>query len=90
LGYADIMSGFAAKIIKETALVYDLRWSDENGTDFFAIFEAEKSRHAAFLEKMKSEATFNLKEFGKVLHLGFDEPDEALKAELREKYGMYQ
>jgi hypothetical protein len=84
------MSGFAAKIIKQTALVYDIRWTDENDTAFYAIFEAQKSRHSAFLERMKGQGTFNLEDYGQVLHLGFNDPDDALKAQLREKYGMYE
>ena len=84
------MGGFAAKILKQTALVYDIRWKDKSGTAFYAIFEAEKNRHRAFLEKVKGDDTFNLKEYGKVLHIGFGEPDDALKEELREAYGMYE
>ena len=84
------MSGFAAKILKQTALVYDIRWRDVSSTSFYAIFEADKGKHAAFLERMKSDETFNLKDYGTVLHLGFGEPDEALREELRQKYGMYQ
>lgn len=84
------MSGFAAKILKETALVYDVRWRDESGTRFYAIFQADKAKCSAFLEEMKSDRTFNLEHYGTVLHLGFNEPPQHLRRELHEKYGMYR
>jgi hypothetical protein len=82
-------SGFVAKLIKQTALVYDIRTSDENDNAVFIIFEAEKSKRKAFLEKMAGDNIINLEDYGTILHQGYGEPDEALKAELKEKYGLY-
>ncbi len=84
------MAGFVAKIIKETALVYDIRWMDERGIPLFAIFEVEKAKWRPFLEKLESDDLFILEDYGTVLHKGEGEPSEELKAELRQKYGMYE
>jgi hypothetical protein len=81
---------FVAKIIKESALVYDIRTKDKQGNAVFFIIEIEKSKHNAFREKMAGDFTINLLEYGKILHQGYGEPDDTLKAQLRDAYGMYE
>lgn len=84
------MSGFADKVMKSSALVYDIRWLDEEtGAERFVIFQADKPRHRLFLEKMEGNEPFQLADYGTILHQGSGEPDEALKEELRQSYGMY-
>jgi hypothetical protein len=82
------MSNFVAKIIKESALVYDIRLK-RGELDTFMILQVEKSKHANFLKKMEGTEPFDATEFGTILHQGLAEPNDALKEELREKYGMY-
>ena len=82
------MTGFAAKILKQTALVYDLRWRDVSGEMAYAIFEADKMKHDAFKRKLDSSDTYDLSDYGTVLYTDFGEPPATLKAELKEKYGM--
>ncbi len=83
------MAGFAAKLLQQRALIYDLRWTDKSSMSLYAIFEVEPSKHQSFLSQIDSDKTFNLKHYGKILHSGVNEPSEALKAELHQKYGMY-
>jgi hypothetical protein len=39
---------------------------------------------------LKASAAIDLRDYGTILHSGWGEPSEQLKAELREKYGMYE
>jgi hypothetical protein len=84
------MSGFADKIRRGSALVYEIRRRDETGAEQFVIFQADPARHRVFLQKMEGNAPFALTDYGTVLHEGWGEPDDALKAELRRAYGMYE
>lgn len=84
------MTSFAAKILKQTALIYDMRWQDVSGEMVYAIFEAEKSKNEAFLKILDSDDMFDLSDYGTVLHKGFGEPDQSLKDELNTKYGLYE
>lgn len=79
---------FAARIERNDALVYDLRVTKNGRTRFF-IIKVKPSLHQAYLRKMNSTEAFDLKDYGEILHRGEGEPSEALRAELREKYGMY-
>lgn len=47
------------------------------------------ARQAAFLNAVARDAGFRLEDYGDILHRGWDEPSEELKASLREQYGMY-
>lgn len=82
------MSSFVAKIIKESALVYDIRLK-RGGVDTYMILEVEKSKHSNFLKKMEGAEPFNALDFGNILYQGVGEPSDELKATLKEKYGMY-
>ncbi len=86
-------NNFVAKIIKESALVYDIRTKrggsvGESGGGFM-ILQVEKSKHSAFQQKMAGEASFDATEYGIILHQGEGEPSIELKRILNEKFGMY-
>ena len=84
------MEGFAAKILREKALIYDIRWRDVSGEMAYVIFEAEKAKHDAFLRILDSKETFDISDYGTILYTDFGEPDDDLKAELNKKYGLYE
>jgi hypothetical protein len=80
--------GFAAKITRDSALVYDLRLT-LNGEARFFIIQVPRARREAFLAAVEKDTGFRLEDFGEILHRGWDEPPEELKAQLRAAYGMY-
>ncbi len=82
-------NNFVAKIIKESALVYDIRTKRENGGGGFMILQVEKPRHSAFQQKMQGNEAFDATDYGTILHQGSGEPSAELKAELNKKFGMY-
>lgn len=84
-----MITSFASKIEKNTALVYDLRATKNEKTRFF-IVRIDPARHDAYLRAFNENNNLNLKDYGKVLHMGKGEPSDDLKAELHEKYGMYK
>ncbi len=79
---------FAARIARSKALVYDLRATLAGERQFF-IVEIMPARHAAFLRAIDHAENFRLEDFGTILHRGWGEPDDGLKAHLRHRYGMY-
>lgn len=79
---------FAAKILKENELVYGLS-TVKNGRKLWYIVKIEKAKHEVFKRTLEGTALFNLTDFGEILHSGEGEPSDALKDEMREKYGMY-
>ena len=83
------MVGFTERVLKETALVYDLRWEDASGQARYGIVHVTPHKHDAFLRALEQDAPLELRDYGEVLYTGLKEPDAAIKAELREKYGMY-
>lgn len=80
---------FAAKIAYQTALVYDIR-ANVKGHDAFYILQVDKARHSAFKQAMAADGPLDITAYGEILHYDFGEPSDALKAELREKFGMYE
>jgi hypothetical protein len=82
------MKIFAQQITREKALVYDLRVTLSGEARYF-ILKVHPVKHNAFLLAVKKDAGFTLEDFGDILHRGWDEPDDGLKAELRQQYGMY-
>ena len=82
------MKIFAQNILREKALVYDLRAVIDGERRYF-IIKVTPTKRAAFIKAVEKDAGFSLEDFGEVLHRGWDEPDDDLKAVLREQYGMY-
>ncbi|MEZ5691557.1 MAG: hypothetical protein R3D71_07825 [Rickettsiales bacterium] len=81
-------SNFSERLTKETALVYDFR-ATIDGEDRFFIIKVSPTKRKAFLKAVKDNATFQLEDFGEILHRGWGEPTDDLKQHLQEKYGMY-
>jgi hypothetical protein len=83
------MHSFAARIEKETALVYDLRVMLEGDARYF-IVKIPPTKRAAFLDAVAKDAGFTLEDYGEILYQGWGEPSEEVKAMLRARYGMYE
>ena len=81
--------GFAAQIAKEKLLVYDLRVV-LNGDPCYFIIKVLPAKRQAFVRAVAEDTGFQLEDYGEILHRGLDAPSEALKAQLREQYGMYE
>jgi len=81
-------AGFAARIIMDNALVYELKYPKTDNA--FFILEVEKAKHTEFLRASEEGRQIDLKDFGKLLYSGYGEPSEEIKEELRKKYGMYK
>ena len=79
---------FAAQIIRDRALVYDLR-TQQNGQTVYFIVKVDSSKHNAFQAAYSAGQTVNLEDFGEILYSGAGDPSDELKAELRERFGMY-
>lgn len=82
-------ANFTARIIKEKALVYDLRFPEGEREAYF-ILEVERAKHKDFKHALTQQAPGDLRDYGKILYSGYGEPAESIKAELREKFGMYE
>lgn len=82
-------NNFVAKIIRESALVYDIRTNRSDGSGGYIILQVEKSKHSTFQRKMQGTEPFDAKDYGEVLYQGLGEPSDELKQTLREKFGMY-
>jgi hypothetical protein len=78
----------AARTVRSRALVYDLR-ATLHGERRFFIVEIFSAKHAAFLRALDQGEESRLEDFGAVLHRGWDEPDDELKADLHRRFGMY-
>lgn len=73
----------------ESDLVYDLRFPEGDGKVFF-IVRVDPNLHEEFKRLLKTPQVIDLRDYGEILHSGYGEPSDALKAELKDKYGMYQ
>lgn len=83
------MSGnFALRLQAQRALIYDLRVTLESEPRFF-IFEADPAKHAAFTHALMQKDAIRLEEYGTILLRGWGEPDEAMKADLHARFGLY-
>ena len=81
-------TNFTQNIIKQSAIVYDLR-VNLNNEDRYFIIRIEPAKRTAFLNAVKKDSGFRLEDFGEILHRGWNEPDDELKAQLREQFRMY-
>jgi hypothetical protein len=82
------MQSFAARIAKETALVYDLRITMDGEARYF-IIKVPPAKRAAFVDAVAKDAGFTLEDYGDILFRGWNEPSDEVKAILHERYGMY-
>lgn len=85
---ATSTNSFSTRITRESALVYDLRFHLHDLTAWY-IFQADRTKHEAFKKAFAATGSIKLEEYGKILHFGWDEPPEELKAELNRKYRLY-
>ena len=80
----------AAKIIKETALVWHLWLNNQpNGKRAWCIIDVPKAKYKEFKRLLDSGSVFHIPDYGTILYKGWDQPSAEIKAEMREKYGMY-
>lgn len=77
----------AAKVTREKSLVYDLRVK-LGGEPRYFIVKVPPAKHAAFLKAIKKDAGFTLEDYAEILHHGNNEPDDKLKAHLREQFAL--
>ena len=82
------VGAFSQRVLSSRALVYDLR-ATLHGERRFFIIEIAPPKHGAFLRALDQAAEFRLEDFGTILHRGWDEPDDELKADLSRRFGMY-
>jgi hypothetical protein len=78
-----------AQAIRAEDCIYDLRATIHKERRYFIVRVAAAKR-AAFLRAVEKDAGFRLEDFAEILHRGWDEPDEALKAQLKAQYGLYE
>lgn len=85
--HAQIHS-FASKILRDTAIVYDLRVRLD-GEERYFILEISPARHQAFLRAVEADAGYRLEDYGKILHRGWNEPSPGVKYQFHTLYGLY-
>ena len=78
-----------AKIIRDNAIVFHISVKHE-GRDAYYVLEVDKPKFKAFNTAWDSDEAMDFNDYGTILHRGFGNPSEELKAELREKYGFYE
>lgn len=84
---------FAQKIIgdkfnRETAVVLYVRGTTADGQPLYAYTALRPSEWSSFQEAVRRKQDVTLEQYGVVLHSGLGEPSPALKAEMKEKYGV--
>lgn len=82
--------GFISKIIREKSIIYHYETNLESGKKYFFILDIDKSKHKKFQEDISIPQEINLNDYGKILHKGYGQPSDELKAELKQKYGLYE
>lgn len=79
-----------AAIIRQKALVYALHCVFDDRKAWY-IFEVESAKRKEFEQRFTAGEQVDFTVFGMILHSGWgEEPPEPLKAELRQKYGLYE
>lgn len=71
------------------ARICDIRLDQPNGKRAFLILEVDHGKAKELSEVLRLPRPLDLRDYGIILHSGWGEPPESLKAELREKYGLY-
>ncbi len=81
---------FVASILKTKALVCELRylWPEEG--EAWYLFEIDAPKRKEFESRLQQNDSLNLTDYGKVLYSGWEIVPENIKAEMREKYGLYE
>lgn len=82
------VGAFSQRVLSSRALVYDLRTTLHGERRFF-IVEVTPAKHDAFLRAVDSREDIRLEDFCTILHRGWGEPDQELKADLNRRFGMY-
>jgi len=80
----------ATRIIREKAIVYGVWVKQPNGDKAYFIVEVDKAKDNEFLKRFESKEVFDFEDYGKLLYKGWSEPDDELKAEFRDKYGLFE
>ncbi len=80
-------AGFAESITQKDALVYDLR-AVVNDEQRYFIIKVSYAKQAAFLRAVEKDAGLRLEDYGDILYRGWDEPEDDLKEQLRQEYGL--
>lgn len=83
-------TGFISKIIREKSIIYHYETTLVNGQKYFFILDIDKSKHKKFQEDISIPQEIDLNNYGKILHKGYGQPSKELKAELKQKYGLYE
>jgi hypothetical protein len=79
-----------AQILRDRARICDIRLDQPNGERSYFILEVDHGKTKELSEALTLPKPLDLRDYGTILHSGWGEPPESLKAELREKYGLYQ
>tara|TARA_B100001123_G_scaffold349062_1_gene398870 strand:- start:102 stop:392 length:291 start_codon:yes stop_codon:yes gene_type:complete len=82
-------ASFTDQLSQARDLVYDLRSPDLDGDMCYYILKIDPACHDRFLTALEHKLSFNMSDYGELLHFGRGEPDADLQSELRQKYGMY-
>lgn len=83
---------FVAQIIKGKVMVCELAFAAHSGIgQAWYVLQVDSAKAKEFKESLKESGPITLTDYGEILHFGWGEgPDDALKAELHEKYGLYE
>ena len=85
--------GMVAKITREKSIVYHLQPKQGNETAYI-IIEIDQTKHEAFQkdyqQAYEAKGNLELTDYGTVLHSGWGEPPNKIKAEMREKFGLFE
>lgn len=87
------MSNAARKILEQkfnenTAVVLYVRGNTPDGQGVYAYTALRPSEWQKFRAAVERKKDVSLQEYGVVLKSGIGEPSDALKAEMKEKYGV--
>ena len=77
-------------VIKQQSIVYGLWGKQPNGTNAYFILLVNKAKHQHFDRILTTEEGFDVKDFGEILHQGWNPPHDELKDQFRKKYGLYE
>lgn len=83
------ISSYAARIEYQTALVYDVRCT-VNGDPWYMIVKVDPAKHDRFLQALENGGSVNFSLYGAIIGCGRMEPSPDVKADLRQRFGMYR
>jgi len=79
---------FVQKLAKERALVYYIRSTPSGKEPSWFFLRIYPFKREAFDRVMSGVETFDLKDYGEILHSGYGEASKALKKQMRDEYGV--